>query len=95
MTGADSTWPRSPRRTATRTSSYTAELAGRDFDAEKWNVKLLDAQNRQVYIDTGPVDGAPGQLTEGERILPIPRRREWTGLTPKQLSEAGGEQELP
>ena len=30
----------------------TAELAGREFDAEKWNVKLLDAQTRQVYIDT-------------------------------------------
>ena len=93
-------WGRLNLASVTEEDSYqdflnTAELAGRDFDAEKWNVKLLDAQNRQVYIDTGPVDGAPGQLTEGERILPIPRRREWTGLTPKQLSEAGGEQELP
>ena len=26
----------------------TAEMAGREFDAEKWNVKLLDAQTRQV-----------------------------------------------
>ena len=61
---------------------------GRDFDAEKWNVKLLDAQTRQVYIDTGPVDGAPRLLTEEERILPIPRRPEWHGLTPEQLREA-------
>lgn len=28
----------------------TAEMAGRDFDAEKWNVKLLDAQTRQVRL---------------------------------------------
>ena len=28
----------------------TAEMAGRDFDAEKWNVKLLDAQTRQVQL---------------------------------------------
>ena len=26
----------------------TAEMAGREFDAEKWNVKLVDAQTRQV-----------------------------------------------
>ena len=51
-------------------------------------MKLLDAQTRQVYIDTGPVDGAPRQLTEEERILPIPRRPDWHGLTPEQLREA-------
>ena len=28
----------------------TAEMAGREFDAEKWNVKLLDAQTRQVQL---------------------------------------------
>ena len=28
----------------------TAEMAGREFDAEKWNVKLLDAQTRQVLV---------------------------------------------
>ena len=28
----------------------TAEMAGREFDAEKWNVKLLDAQTRQVHL---------------------------------------------
>ena len=28
----------------------TAEMAGREFDAEKWNVKLLDAQTRQVVL---------------------------------------------
>ena len=41
----------------------TAELAGREFDAEKWNVKLLDAQTRQVYIDT----------TEGDSKLKVAR----------------------
>ena len=86
-------WGRLNLASVTEEDSYqdflnTAELAGRDFDAEKWNVKLLDAQTRQVYIDTGPVDGAPRQLTEEERILPIPRRPEWTGLTPEQLREA-------
>ena len=29
----------------------TAEMAGREFDAEKWNVKLLDAQTRQVVLN--------------------------------------------
>ena len=86
-------WGRLNLASVTEEDSYqdflnTAELAGRDFDAEKWNVKLLDAQTRQVYIDTGPVDGGPRQLTEEERILPIPRRPEWTGLSPEQLREA-------
>lgn len=56
-------WGRLNLASVTEEDSYqdflnTAELAGRDFDAEKWNVKLLDAQNRQVYIDTGPVEVA-------------------------------------
>ena len=67
-TGAVSTFSLSPRRTLTQVGCRscprhgvvqhctdfmnTAELAGREFDAEKWNVKLLDAQTRQVYIDT-------------------------------------------
>jgi len=66
----------------------TAELAGREFDAEKWNVKLLDAQTKQVYIDTNPEEENQLKiLTEEEKLLPIPRRPQWTGLTPEQLKE--------
>ena len=48
-------WGRLNLASVTEEDSYqdflnTAELAGRDFDAEKWNVKLLDAQTRHVYI---------------------------------------------
>ena len=86
-------WGRLNLQSVTEEDSYqdflnTAELAGREFDAEKWNIKLVDSQTRQVYIDTGPGDGGPRQLTEEERILPIPRRPEWTGLSPEQLREA-------
>ena len=50
-------WGRLNLQSVTEDDTYTdfmntAELAGREFDAEKWNVKLLDAQTRQVYIDT-------------------------------------------
>ena len=38
----------------------TAEMACREFEAEKWNMKLVDA----VYIDTGPAEGSARQLTE-------------------------------
>jgi hypothetical protein len=65
----------------------TAELAGREFDAEKWNVKLLDAQTRQVYIDTAEGDDKLKVLSEEEKVLPIPRRPQWTGLTAEQLRE--------
>ena len=65
----------------------TAELAGREFDAEKWNVKLLDAQTRQVYIDTTEGDDKLKVLSEEQKLLPIPRRPQWTGLTAEQLKE--------
>ena len=65
----------------------TAELAGREFDAEKWNVKLLDAQTRQVYIDTTEGDSKLKVLSDEEKLLPIPRRPQWTGLTAEQLKE--------
>ena len=85
-------WGRLNLTSVTEEDSYadflnTAELAGREFDAEKWNVKLLDAQTRQIYIDTNP-GGDFRELTEEERDMPIPRRPQWTGLTPEQLREA-------
>ena len=78
----------------------TAEMAGREFDAEKWNVKLLDAQTRQVqllvckmefngclqvYIDTGGEEKA-GPTAE-QMKLRVPRRPSWQGLSPEQLKE--------
>ena len=62
-------WGRLNLQSVTEEDSYTdfmntAELAGREFDAEKWNIKLVDAATRQVYIDTGPAEGAARQLTE-------------------------------
>ena len=66
----------------------TAEMAGREFDAEKWNVKLLDAQTRQVYIDTGPAEGEElGPPSEEQMNLRIPRRPGWVGLSAEQLKE--------
>ena len=53
-------------------------MAGREFDAEKWNIKLLDAQTRQVFIDTNTGGGGSRELLEEEKILPIPRRPVWT-----------------
>ena len=46
-------WGRLNLQSVTEEDSYqdflnTAEMAGREFDAEKWNVKLVDAQTRQV-----------------------------------------------
>ena len=85
-------WGRLNLQSVTEEDSFTdflntAELAGREFDAEKWNVKLLDAQTRQIYIDTNKA-GEFRELTEEERVMPIPRRPDWRGLTPEQLKEA-------
>jgi len=85
-------WGRLNLQSVTEDDTYTdfmntAELAGREFDAEKWNVKLLDAQTRQVYIDTTEGDDKLKVLTEEEKVLPIPRRPQWTGLTAEQLRE--------
>lgn len=85
-------WGRLNLQSVTEEDSFTdflntAELAGREFDAEKWNVKLVDAQTRQVYIDTNP-EGELRDLTEEEREMPIPRRPQWAGLSPDQLREA-------
>ena len=48
-------WGRLNLQSVTEEDSYqdflnTAEMAGREFDAEKWNVKLVDAQTRQVRM---------------------------------------------
>jgi len=85
-------WGRLNLQSVTEDDTYTdfmntAELAGREFDAEKWNVKLLDAQTRQVYIDTTEGDSKLKVLSDEEKILPIPRRPQWTGLTAEQLKE--------
>ena len=42
----------------------------------------------QVYIDTNNGESGGRELTEEERNLPIPRRPEWTGLSPEELREA-------
>ena len=86
-------WGRLNLQSVTEEDSYqdflnTAELAGREFDAEKWNIKLLDAQTRQVFIDTNTGGGSSRELLEEEKILPIPRRPEWTGLSAEELREA-------
>ena len=48
-------WGRLNLQSVTEEDSYqdflnTAELAGREFDAEKWNIKLVDAQTRQARL---------------------------------------------
>merc|ERR1719189_2721937 len=83
-------WGRLNLQSVTEDDTYTdfmntAELAGREFDAEKWNVKLLDAQTRQVYIDTTEKKVAAEDLTDSQKILRIPRRPEWTHLTAEEL----------
>lgn len=88
-------WGRLNLQSVTEDDTYTdfmntAEMAGRDFDAEKWNVKLLDAQTRKVYIDTD-LSEVKEELTEEEKVLPIPRRPVWTGLTPELLKEKENE----
>ena len=85
-------WGRLNLQSVTEEDSYTdfmntAELAGREFDAEKWNIKLVDAQTRQVFIDTN-TEGELRELTEEERVMPIPRRPNWVGLSAEQLREA-------
>ena len=65
----------------------TAELAGQEFVAEKWNVMTLAAQTRQVHIDTPDVENKLKILTEEETVLPIPRRPQWTGLSVEQLKD--------
>lgn len=67
----------------------TAEMAGREFDAEKWNVKLLDAQTRKIYIDTD--SQVKKEISEEEENLPIPRRPAWAGLTSEELKEKENE----
>lgn len=88
-------WGRLNLQSVTEDDTYTdfmntAEMAGREFDAEKWNVKLLDAQTRKIYIDTDVEEKKTG-LTEEEKILPIPRRPVWNGLTPELLKEKENE----
>jgi len=83
-------WGRLNLQSVTEQDTYTdfmntAEMAGREFDAEKWNVKLLDAQTRQVYIDTGGEEKA-GPTSE-QMKLRVPRRPSWHGLSPEQLKE--------
>jgi len=85
-------WGRINLQSVTEDDTYTdfmntAELAGREFDAEKLNYKLLNAQTRQVYIDTTDGDNKLKVLSEEEKLLPIPRRPQWTGLTAEQLKE--------
>jgi len=85
-------WGRLNLQSVTEEDTYTdfmntAEMAGREFDAEKWNVKLLDAQTRQVYIDTNEGNSSSKLLTEDQKKLPIPRRPDWTGLTAEQLKD--------
>jgi len=85
-------WGRLNLQSVTEEDSFqdflnTAELAGREFDAEKWNIKLMDAKTRQVYVDTNN-GGELRELTEEERNLPIPRRPEWAGLSAEELREA-------
>jgi len=83
-------WGRLNLQSVTEQDTYTdfmntAEMAGREFDAEKWNVKLLDAQTRQVYIDTGGEE-KPGPTAEQTKLR-VPRRPNWNGLSPEQLKE--------
>eukprot|EP00092_Neocalanus_flemingeri_P060397 GFUD01072380.1.p1 GENE.GFUD01072380.1~~GFUD01072380.1.p1 ORF type:complete len:541 (-),score=149.15 GFUD01072380.1:96-1718(-) len=64
----------------------TAELGGREFDAERLNFKEVAAQTGQVCIDNNEGNQLK-VLTEEEKLLPIPRRPQWTGLTVEQLKE--------
>jgi len=85
-------WGRLNLQSVTEDDTYTdfmntAELAGREFDAEKWNVKLLDAQTRQVYIDTNSGENGLKILSEQQKLLPIPRKPQWIGMTAEQLKE--------
>jgi len=85
-------WGRMNLTSVTEEASYidflnTAEQARHDFDAEKWNVKLLDAQTRKVYIDTTDQTVPLSQLSAEEQVLSIPRRPAWAGLTAKELSD--------
>jgi len=83
-------WGRMNLQSVTEESSYndflnTAELARKDFDAEKWNIKLFDSQTRQVYIDTSEKKLGVETLTKEEGLLRIPRRPDWTHLTAEEL----------
>lgn len=83
-------WGRMNLQSVTEESSYndflnTAELARKDFDAEKWNIKLLDAQTRQVYIDTEREKLGVESFTEDEGLMRIPRRPDWTHLSAEEL----------
>jgi len=83
-------WGRMNLQSVTEEASYidflnTAEQASQDFDAEKWNVQLLDAQTRKVYIDTSKKSGAMKPAIPEDQGLSIPRRPAWTGLTAIEL----------
>merc|ERR1719427_881039 len=83
-------------QSVTEESSYidflnTAEQARTEFDAEKWNVQLLDAQTRQVYIDTSNKSNNTKPKLPEDQDLTIPRRPNWTGLTPTQLKDKENE----
>merc|ERR1719186_2051890 len=83
-------------QSVTEESSYidflnTAEQARTEFDAEKWNVQLLDAQTRQVYIDTSNKSNNTKPKLPEDQDLTIPRRPNWTGLTPTELKDKENE----
>merc|ERR1719186_2050042 len=83
-------------QSVTEESSYidflnTAEQARTEFDAEKWNVQLLDAQTRQVYIDTSTKYKDTKPKLPEDQDLTIPRRPNWTALTPTQLKDKENE----
>jgi len=85
-------WGRMNFKSVTEEVSYidflnTAEQASKDFDAEKWNVQLLDAQTRQVYIDTSKTHARAAPALPEDMTLPIPRRPDWIGLTPVELKD--------
>lgn len=89
-------WGRMNLQSVTEESSYidflnTAEQARTEFDAEKWNVQLLDAQTRQVYIDTSNKSNNTKPKLPEDQDLTIPRRPNWTGLTPTELKDKENE----
>jgi len=85
-------WGKQTMQSVTEDDTYTdfmntAELAGQEFVAEKWNVMTLAAQTRQVHIDTPDAETKLKILTDEEKVLPIPRRPQWTGLSVEQLKD--------
>jgi large subunit GTPase 1 len=81
-------WGRMNLQSVTEESSYndflnTAELARRDFDAAKWDIKLMDAQTRHVYIDTEAKKETVETIED--KTMKIPRRPDWTHMTAEEL----------